>query len=361
MARVLAIVLVAGFVDLVAENLEVVHRHLADELAVLADTTGEHEGVNTRKSHGDAADFTGEPVGECFESNLGSHVAFACGLRQGAHVVRKTGEAEQARFLVYKLVEAVDVVAVFLADEEEDGRVDGTRAGTHDQAFERSETHGGVGALAVQNGGAAGAVAEVSGNEAGFFGLLAKDTAGFGSHKTVAGAVGAVTADAIFFIELVGDAVEVGLARHGLVEGGVEHGDLRERREELGGAFHAGSVCGFVERGKQSDATDVVDDFLRDAFALDVLAAMHDSVADGFDCSGELLGVEELLHLIDGFGMRGAVEVEVNLAFRALGLGVAVHADVFDEAASDGFLGLCIDDSELYRGAAAVEDEYAHS
>jgi hypothetical protein len=58
--------------------------------------------------------------------------------------------------------------------------------------------------------------------------------------------------------------------------------------------------------------------------------------------------------------MRGAVEVEVNLAFRTLGLGVTVHADVFDEAASDGFLGLCINDSKFYRRAAAVEDEYAH-
>ena len=359
-ARFLAVLFVAGFVNLVAENLEVVHRHLADELAVLADTTGEHEGVDARESHGDAADFTGEPVGECFESNLGSHVAFACGLRQGAHVVRKTGEAEQTGFLVYKLVEAVDIVAVLLADEEKNSRVDGTRAGTHDQAFERSETHGGVGALAVQNGGAAGAVAEVSGNEAGFFGLLAKDTAGFGSHKTVAGAVGAVTADAIFFIELVGDAVEVGLARHGLVEGGVEHGDLRERREELGGAFHTGGVSRFMQRGKQSDATNVVDDFLRDAFALDVLTAMHHAVADSFDGVDELLFGEELLDFGDGFGMSGAIKVEIDVAVRALGFYVAIDADVFDEAAGDGFFGLGVDNGELDRGAAAIKNEYAH-
>ena len=359
-ARFLAVLFVAGFIDLVAENLEVVHRHLADELAVFANAASEYEGVDARESHGDAADFTGEPVGECFESNLGAHVAFACGLRQGAHVVRKTGEAEKARFLVYKLVETVDIVTVLLADEEEDGRVKGAGAGAHDEALERGEAHGGVNALAVQNGGAAGTVTEVSGNEAGFFGLLAKDTASFGSHETVAGAVGAVTADAVFFVELVGDAVEVGLARHGLVESGVEHGDLRERREELGGAFHTGGVSRFMQRGKQSDATNVVDDFLRDALALDVLTAVHHAVADSFDGFDELLFGEELLDFGDSFGVSGAIEIEVDVAGRALCLDVAVNADIFDEAARDGILGLGVDDSELHRRAAAVKYEYAH-
>ena len=290
-------------------------------------------------------------------------VAFACGLRQGAHVIAETGETEQTGFLVHKVVELVDgavFIAVLLCDVEENCRVEATGAGAHDKAFERGEAHRGIDALAVQDGGAAGAVAEVSRDEAGFFGLGAENLAGFGSHESVACAVGAVTADAVLFIELVRNAVEVSLLRHGLVESRIEHGDLRETREELGSAFHAGSVCRFVERCKERDAADVVDDFLRDLFALDVLAAMHDAVADSFDGVGELLGVEESLDLIDGFGMRGAVEVEVNLAFGTLSLGVAVHADVFDEAACDGFLGFCIDDSELYRGAAAVEDEYAH-
>ena len=360
MARFLAVLFVAGFIDLVAENLEVVHRHLADELAVFANAASEHEGVDARESHGDAADFTGEPVGECFESNLGSHVAFACGLRQGAHVVRKTGEAEKARFLVYKLVEAVDIVTVLLADEEEDGRVKGAGAGAHDEALERGEAHGGVNALAVQNGGAAGTVTEVGGNEAAVFRLLAQDLGGFGRHEAVARAVRTVAADLVFFVKLVGDAVEVGLARHGLVESGVEHGDLREAREELGCAFHTGGVSRFMQRGKQRDATDVVDDFLRHAFALDVLTAVHHAVADSFDGFDELLFGEELLDFGDCFGVSGAIEIEVDVAGRALCLDVAVNADIFDEAARDGILGLGVDDSELHRRAAAVKYEYAH-
>ena len=359
-AGVLAVVLVAGVVNLVAEQGEVFHHGLADHAAVLADTAGEHERVDARECHGDAADFAGQLVAEGLEGDLCAEMAFACGLRQGAHVVRKTGEAEKAGFLVHELVEAVDVVAVLLADEEEDGRVEATGTGAHDEAVERGEAHGGVGALAVQNGGAGAAVAQVGGDEAAVFRVLAQNLGGFGGHEAVAGAVETVTADGVVFVELVWDAVEEGLARHGLVEGGVEYGHLRERREELGRAFHAGRVCGFVQRGEQRDAADVVDDFLRNLLALDVLAAMHHAVTDGFDRVDELLFGEELLDFGDGFGVRGAVEVEVDVAFGALGLHVAVHADIFDEAAGDGLLGLGIDDGELDRRTAAVENEYAH-
>ena len=136
-------------------------------------------------------------------------MAFACGLRQGAHVVRESGEAEQARFLVHELVETVDIVTVLLADEEEDGRVKGAGAGAHDEALERGEAHGGVNALAVQNGGAAGTVTEMSSNEAAVFRLLAENLGGLAGHEAVARAMGAVAADLVFFVELVGNAVEV--------------------------------------------------------------------------------------------------------------------------------------------------------
>ena len=359
-AGILAVVFVACVVNLVAEQGEVFHDGLADHAAVFANAAGEHQGVNARKGHGDAADFAGELVAESFKGNLCADVTFACGLRQGAHVVAESREAEQTGFLVDEFVETVDIVTVLLADEEEDCWVEATGAGAHDKAVERGETHGGVSALAVQNGGAAGTVTEVSGNEAAVFRLLAEDLGSFGSHEAVAGAVETVTANGVLFVEGIRNAVEECFARHGLVEGCVEHGDLRERREELGGAFHTGSVCRFVERGKQRNATDVVNDFLSHLFALDVLTAMHHAVADSFDCFDELLFGEELLHFGNSFGVRRAIEIEVDIACRALGLHMAIHADIFDEAAGDGFFGLGIDNGKLDRGTAAIKNEYAH-
>ena len=284
-------------------------------------------------------------------------VAFACSLRERTHVVRKTGETEQAGFLIHKVVELIDsavFLAVLLCDVEEDCRVEATGTGAHDKTFERSEAHCGIDALAVQNRRAAGAVAEVGRDEASFFGLGAENVAGFGSHKAVACAVGAVTADAVFFIELVRNTIEVSLLRHRLVESRIEHGNLREAREELRGAFHARCVSRFVKRRKERDAADVVDDFLRDLLTLDVLSAMHNAVANSFNRACELLGIKEFLDLVNSFGMRGAIEVEVDFAFGAFCLGVTVDADVFDEAACDGFFSLGVDDGELDRGTAAV-------
>ena len=115
-----------------------------------------------------------------------------------------------------------------------------------------------------------------------------------------------------------------------------------------------------MQRGKQRDAADIVDDFLRDLFALHVLAAMHHAVTDGFDGVGEFLFGEELLHFCNGFGVCRAIEIEVDIALGALGLHVAIHADIFDEAVRDGFFGLGIDNGKLDRGTAAIKNEYAH-
>ena len=151
----LAALEVAFFINLVAKELEVVESLLADVEAVFADAARENDSVDARESHGKTTDFTSEAVAENVESNLGALVAFACSLRERAHVVREAGEAEQAGFLVHEVVELVDgavFFAVLLSDVEEDGRVEAAGAGAHDKAFERCETHGGIDALAVQNG-----------------------------------------------------------------------------------------------------------------------------------------------------------------------------------------------------------------
>ena len=124
----LAALEVAFFIDFVAEQLEVVKSLLADVEAVFADAAGKHDGVDARKGHGEATDFAGQAVAEHVEGDLGALVAFACGLRQCAHVVAKTAKAEEAGFLVHQVVELVDgavFLAVFLGNVEEDGRVEG--------------------------------------------------------------------------------------------------------------------------------------------------------------------------------------------------------------------------------------------
>lgn len=138
-AGFLAALHVAIVIDFVAEELEVFHDGLTDQEAVFTNAAGEDESVDAGEGHGDAADFAGQLVAEGFNSDLCANVAFACSLAQGAHVVGKAGETEKTRFLVHHLVETVDIVAVLLADEEEDCRVDGTGTGTHDETIQRGE------------------------------------------------------------------------------------------------------------------------------------------------------------------------------------------------------------------------------
>lgn len=90
----LAALEVAFFVNLVAEELEVVQSLLADVEAVFADAAREHDGVDARESHGEATDFTSEAVAEDIESDLSLLVAFACSLRQSAHVIAEARETE---------------------------------------------------------------------------------------------------------------------------------------------------------------------------------------------------------------------------------------------------------------------------
>ena len=59
------------------------------------------------------------------------------------------------------------------------------------------------------------------------------------------------------------------------MESRIKHCNLGKLGEELHGAFPTSSMGGLMERGKQSDATDVINHFLSDLLALDVLAAMH--------------------------------------------------------------------------------------
>jgi hypothetical protein len=72
--------------------------------------------------------------------------------------------------------------------------------------------------------------------------------------------VEAVAADAVLLVELVGQAVEVGVGRQGLVEGGVEDGDLRHVREVLHGDADAGDVDRVVQRREDREFFDIGDD-----------------------------------------------------------------------------------------------------
>ena len=83
---------------------------------------------------------------------------------------------------------------------ENDSRVDITRTGTHDQTFQRGKTHGGINAFTVADGGYRTTVAQVAGDDVQFFNRFVQNFSGFLGHIVVAGAVRAVTTNAVLFV-----------------------------------------------------------------------------------------------------------------------------------------------------------------
>jgi hypothetical protein len=103
---------------------------------------------------------------------------------------------QQAGFLGQHGVDLGNAHAQVVVQEEDDGRIDVTGAGAHHQAFQRGQAHGGVDGLAVLDGADGAAVAQVAVDDVELFHRRFSAWRSSGD-EAVAGAVGAVTTDAV--------------------------------------------------------------------------------------------------------------------------------------------------------------------
>ncbi len=229
-------------------------------------------------------------------------------------------------------------------------------------------------AFSAADGGHGAAVAEVQADEIGLGEGLVEECGGFLGDELVGSAVEAVFAQAVLHVPLVGHGVEEGLGRHGLVESGVEDGDLRGVREEFLGDVDAHEVGRIVQGAEGEEIADGGLDLgiHADGVAVD-FTAVQDAVAHALDfgrvAEDALFGVGQQR---DDAGHALVVGGEVfffdELEFLAGGeflvddpaLG---RADLFDEAGGEE--GAMVDVFEVHelvldRGAAGVDDEDFH-
>ena len=100
----------------------------------------------------------------------------------------------------------------------------------------------------------------------------------------MAGSVEAVFTDAVFLIVIIGNGVEIGFRRHGLVELGIEYRDVRNAGEDFLAGFDAGEVCRIVKRSeREAFEDDVLDFFCNKNRHCDFLAAVKNTVPDRGD------------------------------------------------------------------------------
>ena len=93
-----------------------------------------------------------------------------------------------------------------------------------------------------------------------------------------------VTPDAVIAIKRVRNRIQVGARRQGLMEGGIEHGDLGNRGERLLERPDPLDIRGIVKRRHRRDRLDFVQDASIDPDrGAEALAAVHHAVTGGLD------------------------------------------------------------------------------
>ena len=199
---------------------------------------------------------------------------------------------------------------------------------------------------------------------------LAQQLGGATGDEAVGGAVEAVLAHVQVGVVVLRQAVAEGLGRHGLMERGVEHGDLGHVRQHLLAGADAHQVGGVVQRAQRDVLLDGGDAGVVDqAGGGELLAAVQHAVADCADLAqvgdhAQLLVGEQLQNQLHG-GVVVAQLVDLGLILLAVVLvgdvGLGIHgADALDEALGDDGLVVHVDHLILQGGGAGVDDQNFH-
>jgi hypothetical protein len=277
--------------------------------------------------------------------------------------VAEAGHAHHAGTLVEQSVELVHV-HVGVADQvEDDGRIDIAGTSTHHEAFERGQAHGGLDWLAGNFGGGGSAVADMQHDLLEAFSRLTDDARHHGGDELVGGAVGAVTADVV----LVGDFLVQRVGACGLrqleEEGGIEHEDLRDVRQERAHDF---STLGFrtvVQRREHGEVLDLVDGLVGDQSRVrEDGTTLHHAVTNSHDAGLVQLRtelVEEAEHALQTLLVVVDRLFQLMLLAVELVLVVAVNrlADLLDQAGSNTFTGFKINQLILDRAGTGIDDK----
>ena len=250
--------------------------------------------------------------------------------------------------------------------------VDVAGAGAHHEALERGHPHARLDRAAARHGARGGPVAEVQHDHAEVLDGALEELGRRARHEPVRGAVESVAAHPVLRGELPIDRVRVRRGRQRLVEGRVEHRDMRHVGERPLGRHDAGEVRGVVQRRQHLELLDVALHPVGDHRGLEEpRAALHHAVADG---DGRMLVErrsvlgERLEHAREGGVVVGHGDVDpvrlvsgIRPGRRRMPHGVRRATlglpDPLDQPAREGLARLDVDQLVLHRGRARVDDE----
>ena len=196
------------------------------------------------------------------------------------------------------------------------------------------------------------------------FGRRFEKLRGAQADVVVRRAVEAVAAHALLFVELVGQAVEIGVGRQRVVKRRVEHGDVRHGGKQPPHLANAGDVHRVVQRRERIERLDLRQHLVGDERSFrELLAAMHDAMRDDADLAraaddARLLRREFRDHRLERLGEAALRQLAFHFALRAaMHEPRAVDADALDQTARLArFVGRVVE-TVFERRRAAVDDE----
>ncbi len=245
---------------------------------VFANAAGEDEGVQATEGGGVGADPFFRLVAKQGQG-LGGVDIGGFGGEQIADIRTGTGYAEKTGVVVYH---AVKLRGSHLAGTGEIGnqaRIQIAGAGAHDEAGGRSEAHAGVPASTITDGGKAGAIAEMGENDPATGGGGIAETHEFFHQISIGKAMKSIAMDTLT-VEAPWNGQEFGHARHRLMKGGVETGDLGNFRVAPVKRLHQGDFVRQVVGVIGGEAAEFGEQRGRDAYGGGMVQSMHDAVTD---------------------------------------------------------------------------------
>ena len=206
-------------------------------------------------------------------------------------------------------------------------------------------------------------VAQVAYDDLQVFHLLAQHLGSSLGNVAVGGTVETVSSYLVLLIVLIGDTVDVCHFRHGLMESGIEYGNVRYARHQLLACTDTDKVCRIVKRCKVVALFDgshglVVDQAGRG----ELLSAVDNTVADSTNLGKALYYALLLIgQSCDNSADSLAVGGHRNLGNFLLTAGrligqCAVDADSLAETLGKNCLGIGVDQLILQRRASAVDN-----
>ena len=237
-------------------------------------------------------------------------VSFLCCL---SYITEIAGDAvahaKDTGLLVQNIQNRIDVLALFVADELDNSRIHIAASGTHNQTLKWGKTHGGIYTLAADGCGDTCSVAQVTYDNLALFRVKLSELQNLAGYEQMAGAMEAVTTDAVFIIVLIGDCIEVCLLRHLHTESGIPYCYVRSSGHSCLACLDTHQVRRVMQRSKVEALADYALYVLvnYDRIAVN-LSAVQNAVSDCRDLLGILdytvLRIYQCLHnQLDCFGM----------------------------------------------------------